>query len=66
MEEGRRVFVRPGKGVMPICKIVKDLKTVGYQGYISIEWEKMWHPDIEDPDIVIPLYIEYIDKCYRC
>jgi sugar phosphate isomerase/epimerase len=66
MEEGRRVFVRPGKGVVPICKIVKDLKTVGYQGYISIEWEKMWHPDIEDPDIVIPLYIEYIDKCYRC
>ena len=63
MREGRRVFVRPGKGIVPICRVVKDLKSAGFQGYISIEWEKMWIPDLEDPDIVIPLYTEFIKRC---
>lgn len=63
MVEGKRIFVRPGKGVVPICRVVKDLKSTGFKGYISIEWEKMWHPELEDPDIVIPLYIEFVKKC---
>ena len=61
--EGKRVFVRPGKGVVPICKIVRDLDAANYQGYISVEWEKMWHPQLEDPDIIIPLYIDYMKMC---
>jgi len=65
MVEGKRVFVRPGEGIVPICRVVKDLETIGYQGYISIEWEKMWRPELEDPDIVIPLYIDYIKKCLQ-
>ncbi|MDK6028196.1 hypothetical protein QPL79_02300 [Ignisphaera sp. 4213-co] len=61
--EGKRVFVRPGKGIVPICKIVRDLDAANYQGYISVEWEKMWHPQLEDPDIIIPLYIDYMKMC---
>ncbi|MCS7110681.1 MAG: sugar phosphate isomerase/epimerase [Ignisphaera sp.] len=61
--EGKRVFVRPGEGIVPICRVVNDLKSRGYKGYISIEWEKMWHPDLEDPDTVIPLYIDFMKGC---
>jgi len=63
MVEGKRVPVRPGKGIVPICRVVEDLKLIGFQGYISIEWEKMWHPELEDPDTVIPLYIGFIKNC---
>lgn len=61
--EGKRVFVRPGRGVVPICKVLNDLKSIGYRGYVSVEWEKMWHPELEDPDTVIPLYIDFMERC---
>ena len=28
----------------------------GYQGYYCFEWEKKWHPEIEDPEIAFPHY----------
>ncbi len=61
--EGKRVFVRPGRGIVPICRVLSDLRSKNYRGYISVEWEKMWHPDLEDPDVVIPLYIDFMKKC---
>ncbi len=63
LEGGRIVYVRPGRGIVPLCRIVRDLHETGYQGYISVEWEKMWHPYLDDPNQVIPEYIEYIKKC---
>lgn len=63
IEGGKRIYVRPGKGVVPLCRIIGDLLEAGYQGYISVEWEKMWHPYLEDPDLVIPEYIDYLRKC---
>jgi sugar phosphate isomerase/epimerase len=63
LEGGKRIYVRPGRGIVPLCRIVRDLHKTKYQGYISVEWEKMWHPYLDDPDQVIPEYIEYIKKC---
>ncbi len=63
VKDGKRLFVRPGQGVVPIKEIVRDLMKVGYQGYISVEWEKMWNRDIEDADVVLPLYLEYLKRC---
>lgn len=33
-----------GEGVIPIKEIVKTLESDGYSGYMSLEWEKKWHP----------------------
>jgi hypothetical protein len=33
---------------------VQRLVDIGYEGYYSYEWEKAWHPDIEDPEISFP------------
>lgn len=60
---GKILYTKPGRGLVPICKIVKDLETAGFNNYISIEWEKLWHPELEDPDVVIPEYLNYIRKC---
>ena len=38
----------PGDGVIPILPIVKRLLADGYDGYLSLEWEKKWHPEIGD------------------
>jgi len=35
---------------------VKVLAAGGYRGYYCFEWEKRWHPEIEEPEIAIPHY----------
>ncbi len=57
---GKRVFTLPGQGVVPIDKIINDLKKDKYNYYISVEWEKMWHQELEDADIVLPKYLSYL------
>lgn len=60
---GKVKYTKPGLGLVPICRVIRDLKSANYENYVSVEWEKMWHPDLEDSDSVIPLYIGYIRKC---
>jgi sugar phosphate isomerase/epimerase len=54
-EQGRR-YVLTGTGEVPVKETVKVLAAGGYKGYYSFEWEKRWHPEIEDPEIAIPHY----------
>lgn len=54
-EKGRR-YVLTGDGDVPVVETVRVLRQAGYKGYYGFEWEKMWHPEIEDPEIAIPHY----------
>lgn len=51
-----RRYVLTGTGEVPIKETVKVLARNGYKGYYCFEWEKKWHPEIEDPEIAIPHY----------
>lgn len=52
-----------GAGNVPIKKDIELLQSTGYNGYLSFEWEKKWHPELEEPEIAIPGYMEYIKTC---
>jgi len=54
-EKGRR-YVLTGTGEVPVKETVKVLVNGGYKGYYCFEWEKRWHPEIEDPEIAFPHY----------
>ncbi len=45
-----------GQGNAPVQETLHALKAGGYAGYYSFEWEKHWHPEIEDPAIALPHY----------
>jgi sugar phosphate isomerase/epimerase len=51
-----------GEGDLPIKQCIDLLKEHGYDGWLSLEWEKKWHPELEEPEVAIPAYIEYIKK----
>jgi sugar phosphate isomerase/epimerase len=51
-----RRYVLTGTGEVPIKETVKVLASNGYKGYYCFEWEKKWHPEIEEPEIAIPHY----------
>lgn len=41
-------YVVPGTGEMPLGEVMAILRRDGYDGAVSLEWEKMWHPYLED------------------
>jgi sugar phosphate isomerase/epimerase len=43
--------VLAGRGLVPFAEVIAALERIGYGGYVSFEWEKYWHPSIEDPDV---------------
>jgi sugar phosphate isomerase/epimerase len=43
-----------GEGNAPVKEALHALKSDGYSGYYSFEWEKLWHPEIAEPEIAIP------------
>jgi sugar phosphate isomerase/epimerase len=56
MRGGESHYVLTGTGEVPVKKQVKLLAATGYKGSFSFEWEKVWHPDIEEPEIAIADY----------
>jgi|BEDMetMinimDraft_2_1075160.scaffolds.fasta_scaffold05441_2 sugar phosphate isomerase/epimerase len=62
VKEGKRVYCRPGEGIVPIPEILRSLKGIGFTGYVSVEWEKMWHPELEDSDVILPVYLKYLRR----
>jgi sugar phosphate isomerase/epimerase len=53
--EGNGVrYVLTGDGNIPLREIIAVLVRGGYAGYYSFEWEKVWHPEIDEPEAAIP------------
>jgi len=51
--EGREHWlpVLAGRGAVSFAEVIDALNGLAYQGYISFEWEKYWHPEIEEPEL---------------
>ena len=45
-----------GEGEVPIFEAIDILRSDGYNGYYSFEWEKLWHPEIAAPEIALADY----------
>jgi sugar phosphate isomerase/epimerase len=54
--------VLAGRGNVSFAKTVKALEGIGYDRYISFEWEKYWQPQIEEPEVAFPNFIEAIQS----
>jgi sugar phosphate isomerase/epimerase len=54
-----------GQGEVPVWEMLDLLDQGGYQGWISVEWEKRWHPEIEDPELALPQHIELLRTWQR-
>lgn len=53
-----RRYVLTGTGEVPVKKTVDVLAAAGYRGYYCFEWEKAWHPTIEEPEVAFPHYAD--------
>lgn len=60
-----RKYVLTGRGTIPIKRQVEALRSIGYKGYFCFEWEKVWHPELEDPATAFPEYAQVMSGYLR-
>lgn len=53
---GKLEYTLMGKGEVPVAEAIGSLVKGGYKGYYSFEWEKLWHPEIAEPEIALADY----------
>jgi sugar phosphate isomerase/epimerase len=61
-EGAERRYVLTGAGDVPIKEQVQVLAAGGYTGYYGFEWEKTWHPEIEDPEVAFPHFARTVTE----
>lgn len=49
-----------GRGEIPLAAIVRSLIKDGYQGYFSLEWEKMWHPELAPLEDELAIFADFM------
>ena len=68
VKDARRDTARPdgwqlvllGQGEVPVREILRLLYGGGYEGWISVEWERHWHPEIEEPEVALPQHLSVL------
>lgn len=51
-----------GRGDIPLAAIIRRLEADGYNGYYSFEWEKKWHPELDEPEIAFPEFVRFMKQ----
>jgi sugar phosphate isomerase/epimerase len=60
-----RRYVLTGTGDVPVKRQMTALAKIGYRGFYSFEWEKRWHPEIEEPEVAIAHYATVASEYLR-
>jgi sugar phosphate isomerase/epimerase len=61
MKDGNVIYRMMGYGDVPVLDALKELKSNGYNSFVSLEWVKRWNPDLNEPGIVFPHFINYME-----
>lgn len=48
------------QGDVPVGEVLRLLASGGYDGWIAFEWEKRWHPEIEEPEVALPDFVSVL------
>ena len=51
-----------GEGDLPIKEIIRALKSVNYDGFLSLVWNPEWSKDINDINVIFSHFINYIKQ----
>ena len=62
MVDGKVKYKIMGEGDMPIESMIRALRSVNYEGYISLEWVKNTAPELQSAGIVFPHFANYMEQ----
>lgn len=56
------VYSLVGEGDLPLEAMVNALRSINFDGCLSLEWLPIWLPELADPGIVFPHYMHYMSR----
>jgi len=55
-------YCKLGEGDVQVQKFLTRLMGIGYEGYVVVEWDKVWLPGLAEPEIILPDAIAKLKK----
>lgn len=62
VENGSIRYHMMGEGDLPVDDMMLALRSINYEGYVSLEWVKRWASDLSDAGVVFPQYANYMER----
>lgn len=67
-ENAHYLLTALGEGAVDFSEIANALSSIGYSGYLSLEWELQWHPELAacyaDTDALLMAYRELVTRYF--
>ncbi|MCL2054118.1 MAG: AMP-binding protein [Oscillospiraceae bacterium] len=61
-ESGKIEYRLMGEGDLPLGEMFGALRSIGYDGYLSLEWVKRWADELQEAGVVFPHFAEYMAR----
>ena len=52
-------YVLTGDGEFPFDTVLTALHQKGFAGFVSFEWEKLWHEELASPEVALPHFMRW-------
>lgn len=57
LQDGDCQFCLLGEGSLPVAEMMGALRSINYDGFITLEWDSSWVEGIEDIDIILAHFV---------
>ena len=61
-ENGNTEFCLIGEGGLPAGDMMAALRSVNYDGFISLEWDPKWCEELDDMEIIFAQFVNYMKQ----
>ena len=61
-ENGKIEYCLAGEGEMPIAEMMLALRSVNYDGFLSLVWNPEWCAELDDMEIIFSQFVSYMKQ----
>ena len=61
-KDGEPVPELIGDGLLPLKELMNALRSINYDGFISLEWDPDWMPEIADMEIIFTHFVNVMGR----
>ncbi len=61
-KNGRVEYCLVGEGEIPLAEVMLALRSVNYDGYLSLVWDPAWCPELDDMEIIYSQFVGYMNQ----
>ncbi|MBR5524982.1 MAG: AMP-binding protein [Clostridia bacterium] len=58
--DGKIEYCLMGEGDLPVKELMLALRSVNYDGFISLVWDPVWCPELTDMEIILTQFVHYM------